>query len=450
MNKLYIYILLVAGLASCDNPWDEHGRLPDDLNNNLYQLVSADPDLSSFAEMMRASGVDADIEANKSYTIWAPTNNSLQQLPDSIRNSNAAMRRFVGNHIGYLENFTQDASEAVRVKMINGKVNTFHKTTFTSSEKTVNISQKDRLAKNGVLHKVDGFLIPRKNVWENMMEETANPVSQLIRNMIDTDSITGVRTNYFQTDVVDLSNEDSLYTFVMLTDEAFARFKEELQPYYKDTLPEGQVLRAFTKGLTKDLVSKRVNYNQVPASLLSIDSVEIYFNPENIVRTINSSNGIIYLMNDFEYKLTDKIPEILIEGEHYNALSGSSTFVSIRPRSWASNGRDVLARGHATASFHITYHVPQAHSTKYKIYWRAVNDNYIPRNNEQRLAINRIENRTFPYIWVERGTFEEVYIGEHEVDVHGKLSLLVTSASVTNNDWNTIVLDYIRLEPVFE
>ena len=450
MNKLYLYILLVACLASCANPWDDHSRLPDDLNNTLYQLVENDPELSVFADMMRASGIDSEIEANKSYTIWAPTNNSMQDLPDSIRNNNEAMRRFVGNHIGYLENFTQDAQETVRVKMVNGKVNTFHNTTFTSAEKTVNISNKDRLAKNGVLHKVDGFLVPRKNVWENMQAETDNPISQLVRTMIDTDSLTGVMSNYFQSEIVDLSNEDSLYTFVMLTDEAFAKFRAEMQPYYKDTLPDGEVLRAFTKGLTKDLVSKSVYYNQVPASLLSIDSVEIYFNPENIVRTIDSSNGIIYLMNDFEYKLADKIPEILIEGEDYNALSGSSNFVSIRPRSWASNGKDLLARGHATASFHITYHVPQAHSTKYKIYWRAVNDNYIPRNNEQRLAINTIDNNTFPYIWVERETFEEVFIGEHEVDVHGKLSLLVTSASVTNNDWNTIVLDYIRLEPVFE
>jgi len=450
MNKLYTYILLVACIAGCANPWDDHGRLPDDLNNNLYELVAADPDLSVFAEMMRSSGIDTEIIGNKSYTIWAPTNNSMQQLPDSIRNNNTAMRRFVGNHIGFLENFTQDAQEPVRVKMINGKVNTFHNSTFTSSEKTVNISHKDRLAKNGVLHKVDGFLIPRKNVWEHLMAENTNAVSQLIRSMIETDSITGVRTNYFQRDVVDLSNEDSVYTFVMLTDEAFARFREEMQPYYKDTLPEGQVLRAFTKGLTKDLVSKEVRYNQVPASLLSIDSVEVYFNPENIVRTINSSNGIIYLMNDFEYKLSDKIPEIFIEAENYNALSGSSNFVSIRPRSWASNGRDLLARGHATASFHITYHVPQAHSTKYKIYWRAVNDNYIPRDNEQRLAINAITNSTFPYRWVVRQTYDEVYLGEHKVDVHGKLSLLVTSASVTNNDWNTIVLDYIRLEPVFE
>lgn len=450
MNRILIYAIVLVFLGACTDPWDDQNQSNRDGNRQLTQLLENDPELTDFAELIRTSGLGAEITDNKSYTIWAPTNTALQALPTSIRNNNEALKRFLGNHIGFLENFSSNASEPVRVKMINGKVNTFDGASFQSAGASVNLTTKDVLAKNGVLHKVNGLLEPKDNIWKIIQEESASAVNSFILDMKRTDMITNVSSNYFQTEIVDLSVEDSLYTYIMLTDEAFDLFKDELKVYFKDTLPENEILEAYAKGLTKDLVLKGAHYDQLPTMMLSLDSVEVYFDQANVVEQINSSNGVVYVMNKFDFKLSDKIPEIKIEGENFNGISGSSSFVSVRPRSWASGGRDVLVRGHGTASFHLIYNVPQAHSVKYRVYWRAVNDNYIPRDNEQRIAINDITNSTFGYRWVQRNTFEEVLIGEYEVDLHGNLNLLLTSASVTNNDWNTMVLDYIRLEPVFE
>ncbi|MFD2036469.1 fasciclin domain-containing protein [Belliella marina] len=450
MNKIFIYAILLVFLGACTDPWDERYQTGNDSDKPLVQLLENDPELTEFAELLRTSGIAAEITANKSYTVWAPTNTALQALPTSVRNNPEALRKFLGNHIGFLENFSVDASEPLRIKMINGKTNTFDGNTFQSSEASVNLTSKDILAKNGVLHKVNGVLEAKENIWEIIQQKSSNATNSYILNMLSINEITNVSTNYFQTEVVDLSNEDSLYTYVMLTDAAFESFKEELKVYYKDTLPDGEVLKAYTLGVAKDLVLKGAHYAELPAMMHSLDSVEVYFDQAHVVEQINASNGLIYMVDKFDFKLSDKIPEIIIEGEDYNSISGGSNFVSIRPRTWASGGRDVLVRGHATASFHLTYRVPRAHSVKYRVYWRAVNDNYIPRDNEQRIAINEITNPTFGYQWVVRNTFEEVFVGEYEVDLYGNLNLLLTSASVTNNDWNTMVLDYLRLEPVFE
>ncbi|MCH7414533.1 fasciclin domain-containing protein [Belliella sp. R4-6] len=450
MNRIFIYVIILICLGACSDPWDDRYQTGNESDKNLVQLLENDPELTGFAELLRTSGVAAEITGNKSYTIWAPTNTALQALPSSIRNNSEALKRFVGNHIGFLENFSIDASEPMRIKMINGKTNTFNGSIFQSAEASVSLTTKDILAKNGVLHKVNGILETKDNIWEIIQQESSNATNGYILDMVNINVITNVRTNYFQTEVVDLSNEDSLYTYIMLTDAAFESFKEELKVYYKDTLPEGEILKAYTLGVAKDLVLKGAHYDAPPSMLLSVDSVEVYLDQANVVEQINASNGVIYVMDKFDFKLSDKIPNIIIEGEDFDAVSGSRDRVSIRPRSWASGGRDVLVRGHGTASFHLTYRVPNANSVKYRVYWRAVNDDYIPRDNEQRIAINEITNPTFGYQWVVRNTFEEVFVGEYEVDLYGNLNLLLTSASVTNNDWNTMVLDYIRLEPVFE
>ena len=450
MNKIFIYAIILIFFGACSDPWDDRYQTGNDSDKALVQLLENDPELTDFAELLRTSGVAAEITGNKSYTIWAPTNTALQALPASIRNNSEALKSFVRNHIGFLESFSSEATEPLRIKMLNGKTNTFDGNSFQSSNASVNLTTKDILAKNGVMHKVNGILEPKENIWEIIQQESSNATNSYILNMLDINPITNVSTNFFQTEIVDLSNEDSIYTYIMLTDAAFENFKEELKVYYKDTLPEGEILKAYTLGVAKDLALKGAQYDELPSMLLSVDSVEVYFDQANVVEQINASNGVIYVMDKFDFKLSDKIPNIIIEGEDFDEVSGSRDRVSIRPRSWASGGRDVIVRGHGTASFHLTYHVPNANSVKYNVYWRAVNDDYIPRDNEQRIAINEVTNGTFGYQWVVRNTFEEVFVGEYEVDSYGNLKLLLTSASVTNNDWNTMVLDYIRLEPVFE
>ncbi|WP_230981480.1 fasciclin domain-containing protein [Echinicola salinicaeni] len=442
-------IIIFIGLSACSDQWEEHNNAAQDLNNNLVQLIRSDADLSTFADLLVESGLDKQLSSG-SYTVWAPTNAALADLPSSITGDEEALKLFVGNHIGYQENLSYQADEEpVRVKMMNGKVSVLRENSITSVDESASFEYADRLAKNGVLYKVDTYMVPKKNIWEVLQEESDNPISQLVMNMTMTDELTMEKYNYFQYDVADLSNEDSTYTFIMLDDAAYETFQMEMEPYFKDTLPD-EMSMPLSLGLTKDLVFTTSYYEDVPDTILSVDSVRVAFHPENVVRQINASNGVVYMMNDFDYKLSDKIPAIKIEGEYFDAISGSSGPVNIRARSWASNERDLLVYNHSTPSYHVTYNVPQAHSTKYKIYWLANNDNYWPRNNWQSIAIDSVSNLPYGNKMVEFNNLEEVFIGEHEVQNYGQLKLILKAESTSNNDWNTLVLDYLKLVPVFE
>ncbi|WP_379945400.1 fasciclin domain-containing protein [Echinicola jeungdonensis] len=444
-------IMLSLGLFSCSDQWAEHNDAQGNLNNNLVQLIRSDADLSTFAGLLEQSGLEKQL-ASGSYTVWAPTNDALQNLPQSITGDEKALRLFVGNHIGYQERLSYQAEEEpLRVKMINGKVSVMTETSITSVDETANFSAADQLTKNGILYKVDNYMTPKKNIWEIVQEQSGNPVSELIQSMfVVTDSATMETINYFQQDVADLSNEDSTYTFFMLNEDAYSTFKMEMEPYFKDTMPDDFMSRALKLGLAKDLVATTSYYENVPDTVLSVDSVKVAFHPENVVEKINGSNGVVYVLNQFDFKWSDKIPEIKIEGEYYDAISGSSDPVNVRVKSWASNERDLLVINHSTPSYHITYNVPQAHSTKYKIYWLANNDNYWPRNNWQSIAIDSVSNLPYGNKMVEFNNLEEVFIGEHEVQNYGQLKLILKAEATSNNDWNTLVLDYLRLVPVFE
>ncbi|GGF23248.1 fasciclin domain-containing protein [Echinicola rosea] len=454
MNKRYRYFLLclvALGLFSCSDQWADHNEATQDLNNNLVQMIRADADLSTFASLLEQSGLDKQV-ASGSYSVWAPSNAALQNLPESITGNEEALRTFVGNHIGYQQRLSYQAEEApIRVKMLNDKVNVLRQNSITSVDQTASFDYADRLSKNGVLYKIDSYLEPRKNVWEIVQQQSDNPVSQLVTGMTVTDTLTDETYNYFAYDVADLANEDSTYTFFLLSDNAYTTFKSAMEPYFKDTLPETEMLSMpLSLGLSKDLVFTTAYYDNVPDTILSVDSVKVAFHEDQVVEKINASNGVVYLMDGFDYKLSDKIPEIKIEGEYYDGLSDGSGPVNVRARNWASNNRDLLVINSGIAGYSVRYEVPQAHSTKYDIYWRAVNDDYIPRTNEQRIAVDSVQNELFSLMYVVPNTYEEVYVGQHEVQNYGDLRLLLQSYPTTSNDWNSLVLDYIRLVPVIE
>ncbi|QDH78962.1 fasciclin domain-containing protein [Echinicola soli] len=447
----YLLVVLLFGMLSCKDQWDEHNEAPAELNLDLVQLMQTDPELSTFVEMVEKVGLDKQI-ASGAYTVWAPSNMALQGLPESISGNADALKLFVQNHVGYQEHMSYEAEEtSIRIKMLNGKVNVLNQTSITSVDQSAGFEYADKLAKNGVLNKVDAYLAPKRNVWQIVRENSTNPVSQLVMGMAVTDTLTNETTNYFQYDVADLSIEDSTYTFFLLSDEAYATFKGEMEPYFKDTLPETEILsRPLSLGLSKDLVFTTAYYDDVPDTILSVDSVKVAFHPDQVLEKINASNGVVYILEGYDYKLSDKIPEIKIEGEFYDGLSDGSGPVNVRAKSWASNERDLLVINSGISGYNVAYRVPQAHSTKYDIYWRAVNDDYIPRTNEQRIAIDSVANDLFGYHAVVPNTYEEVFVGQHEVQNYGDLRLLLTSYTSTSNDWNSMVLDYIRLVPVFE
>lgn len=176
------------------------------------------------------------------------------------------------------------------------------------------------------------------------------------------------------------------------------------------------------------------------------------------METHKVSNGIVYVMNRIDYKISGKIKPIVIEGEYYTDHYGNYGTRSIITRRNPNSNTDfseIYFRDHGKASYWIRYR-PLLNTITYKVYWRAVRDfsttavaPAVPLLFSQRLAFGTTALLpAFPYIPVDVLNYQEVYLGDYTVSSYGKLDTFLVGATTTGNGTNSLLLDYIKMVPV--
>ncbi|MEO5909767.1 MAG: fasciclin domain-containing protein [Pelobium sp.] len=495
LKKNYILLLFLGvtiAFTACKK-WDVHNETNEEaLNENLLQEIVKNQDLSKFNEYLVKTGYDKILSSAKTFTVWAPNNAALANLDASILNDTTKLKLFVANHIAVLSYFTAEAKPSVRVRLLSKKNAIFTATTFDEAT----ILSSDKYVGNGVLHVIDQAIVPKQSIWEylnssgkgELQRKELQKLSYQKRiesqsEIIGYDQITGQPiykegvgvlslNKYLNTN--DISSEDSLYTYIILTDQAFNDEKTKLTPYFKtDTVAVTDSLVKYN--VIKDLAIRgRYDKNNLPTQLYSAkDSVVYNLDKNAIVSTYNASNGVVYVMNKLNYDKVSKIKPVIIQGESNYTLQSSKT-VQIRTRRnsldensplYNSYFKDLLIENHGVSGFWVKY-TPLLKSVKYKVYFRAVRDfNLVPATGKtdidyarERIAFLKNTATEIPYyeklgaIKKSDGTFvpnyDEVYAGEYTVAKYGDTDVFLVSNNVTTNGLNTLLLDYIRLVPV--
>jgi hypothetical protein len=261
---------------------------------------------------------------------------------------------------------------------------------------------------------------------------------------------------------VNINSEDSLMTYIILTDQAYKTEMFKLASYFMDsTLEVSDSLRGWN--IVKDLAINGVyEPGSIPNTLYSTkDSLAIHLNSSQIVKSIKVSNGIVYVVNSLDYDLATKIKPVTIEGERFFDRLDNTKSYSIRKRrdpSTDSIFHDLLIENFGISSYWVRYPVT-LNAVTYKVYWRAVND-FQTGTFPMMLALNHHIDTAFadpknipfdftlPYTNVDLLNYNDVYIGEFTPAKHGLEDLFLIGNNVTSNGKNTIVCDYIKLVPV--
>lgn len=493
-NLKYRQIILLSLLigimfASCKDKWEDHNKIQDPaLSENLLLVIQKNPDLSTFAGYLKATGYDEVLTSSKTFTVWAPSNLALQNLDQSIVTDPVKLKQFVGNHISNQNYLTRNANPVLTIRTLNGKNILFTKTTFEEA----NILAADQYSGNGVLHIIDLAIIPKLNAWEYLNNSATSlqksfllSQNYIYRNLFLAE-VTGIDPktgnpiykegtgyfpgNYFLNRTSDIANEDGKYTFVILTDAAFATEKAKMLKYFNIIDPAKTPARnAFLADsltnwyIVKDLVLKGdYTINNLPDTLTSYDSLKIHLDRSAIVETHKVSNGVVYVMNRIDYKMSGKIKPVIIEGESYVPYTGVTPAVSYTNTtgSRSTNTRmnpitnkvfiEIYFRDHGTASFWIHY-LPTVNAVTYKVYWVAVRDypTVLPLVMfSQRVTFANRTLVTLPYKQVEILNYNEVYLGDYTTTSYGALDTFLVSAASTVNGENSLILDYIKMVPV--
>jgi uncharacterized surface protein with fasciclin (FAS1) repeats len=467
VNKYFLALLALLALSftACQDKWEEHTELEEAvLNENLLVQIQANPNLSKFHEYLVQTGYAEVLQATRTFTVWAPSNQALASLDPAIAGNPEQLKAFIANHISYQRHFTSRG--AARIKMLSGKYLTWADNQLDGV--AVEANAANRYSGNGVVHVLAGLALPRPNIYEFMTGTTlatkqaayirSRNFMQFVADRAEIDHIdpatgepvykpgTGlVPRNTFFDRTVDLQREDSLYTMILLTDGAYNAEYNKISRFFN--YPDADTMAELTNfHLVKDLVFRGlISPENLPDTLTSAFQVKVPIDKSAIVQTVRTSNGIVYVMNKVNFRLQDKVPAIKIEGESpWFFTRGLPDNTHRRYRTWASNMLDIRVSGHGVSGFTIYYRAPAAYAAKYKVYYRAVND-FQDATFRQRL---RFGSQVSAWQDVPRAAnpaaVKEVLLGEFTSLEHGALAF-----DLEADGTNPLVLDYIKLVPVY-
>ncbi|MBB1284103.1 fasciclin domain-containing protein [Flavisolibacter sp. BT320] len=484
IGKKFFMGLSLTGLlfAGCKK-WDDHNAVTDAaLAKTLAQQISETANLSTFSGLLAKSGYDKVLASSKTFTVYAPTNAALQNLDPALVNDPARLRAFVENHIATQRYFTTDTDTTRRIPMLSGKYQSILNKTISDAA----IVQADTYVANGVLQTVDKALPVLSSTWETLAASTEIPAAQkaymlsLFRNVFDAtnavqigvDPATGapvyqtgtdsIQTNLFWRNVYDLRNEKEEYTLFVLTDAAWNSELDKYRPFTQTITGNADSTTALASwAVAKDLAIRGMHKSAgATDTLLSRYNVKVPLENASIVKTIKTSNGVIYVMNKVDVQPRHKIQPIIIQAENYRTTSidrrGNTFFRDRFNPLTGTNFRDVNVFNHGTALFNMNYRVSNVFGgVKYKAYWVALND-FQTTAFSQKLAVGTPTANTFTlqnangYTVVNPNEYAEVLLGETTLPTyHSVLDVFLTAANSTAAASNPIVCDYIRLEPMF-
>jgi hypothetical protein len=393
-------VAAVGLFAACDAWKDDIAVKNDGITRNLYETLSAQADLSTFAEILKQTGYDVFLQEEPALTVFAPKNSALSGFDAS---DTEKMKEWVKNYIAYLAYYTDNSGnfEVAYIRMLNDK----YLPVGASGISGTHISTADIVASNGVLHIVDDYIVERKSVWDYLNSLSGYPQIDCIRSFDETvmDSVRSVQTginingkpvydtvwtvrNTFL-EAYDLADETKAFTVVLLENESLDRLKSKYSKYIvrKDPALQAEtVIREITLDLllypqTIESTGRYPSYNNVLVDV----------NPADIVETYQASNGMVYKLRDADVKMyNNKISEQIIEAENFVERWDGQNGWSTRYRTWASGGQDIILKGQTQNTFEYDLYDADADSmvhhsdTKtFQMHYRTASESYISKSN---------------------------------------------------------------------
>jgi hypothetical protein len=370
LDSVYKSFFFLAGallLTACD-PWADDTKLKNgNLDKTLFELLQANPDVSTFVSILEKTGYDRFLQDEQSLTVFAPVNKALQGVD---LNNGDQLTVWVKNYIALLSHYTNESNrfEIEEIQMLNGKTVPITGSVISGA----NVIQGNLLGINGVIHTIDNTIIDRKNIWEYLNEQSGYEqvafIQSLEEQVMDMDrsvqigvDINGqplydtvwVNRNVFL-DTYPLDNERRLFTCILLDNEALNLLKTKYGKYFIQP-NEAIQNREIAYEVASDLILKHQVIEQA-GRFNSLNNILVDINPADIKETYQASNGIVYKLSRADVKIYEnKIKTQIIEAEDYIDRWDDGGGWELRYRNWASGGKDILLKGFTRNTVNYVY-----------------------------------------------------------------------------------------------
>src|SRR5665647_2773383 len=120
----YILLLFVGSsllFVSCKNDnLTEHYSINGELvpGQNLWDIIRQDPTTTKFAWAVRKTGYDKLLSGSQMYTVWAPSDSSVQNIDttDTSLSDASLLKNYVQNHISHYS-YSASGTSPQRIQM---------------------------------------------------------------------------------------------------------------------------------------------------------------------------------------------------------------------------------------------------------------------------------------------------------------------------------------------
>lgn len=380
-KRLYIVLSALALVwSSCVNDvWQEHY---DNAGTNLStqsltDLIKKRADLTDFKRMLEITGFDSVLNANQTYTVWAPSNSALDLIAINWSDT-TSLSEIVRNHIARFSYPTAgfNSVNTKKVYMLSGKFVPFDKDNAGFTFGSFNMDTTNILAKNGILHVLNGYVPYSSNIWESL------------GRIAGLDSVFAYLNPLGGTPFGDINNEDSVYTAILPNNQAWIRSYNDIKRYFN--------CQASTTRDSSMAKQRRLTQNAIMQDAFfraSISDPSIY-SASPLVSTSNhqfsnasrlfdgaiphlASNGFVWVSDSLRNTATESwFREIRIEAEN-NSYGRISSNANVYWRSSENTGFDMSNNRYIVAyplttsltqKVYVQFPIPNTLSAKYKIY----------------------------------------------------------------------------------
>lgn len=441
-RKNSIQNLLGCGLAAlaitaCSDVWDNHYNVDPTIGSNttesLWDLIAADPDLTEFADQLKRVGYDTVLSKNRYYTVWAPMNGFLPNATnDGILENDSLMEiELIQNHIANYSHIGKGSQEKNKVEMLNKKLIDFVGSNGNYTFKGIPLVKANTPAKNGILHRIGGngeYATFAPNIWEyfdkneqitkfrdyikSFTEYSINEKESVVGPLVDGQVSYLLKVldeeNIWWKHLGEFANEDSSYTVIVPTNDAWDEMYELTKKYYvmddrtpaavRDSLQEYYALNTICKHLSfsntmqKDegrdsLIS---NYALVlggqryPTATSQVvfryEEKDLLFEDE--IESVELSNGSVHIVNKLNYSPFKCWHDTITEEAEFLDIEEIEDEAELKKATYSSTSythRDTINNTSKTTSFFVarplqrsgaikaTFNISGVLSAKYRI-----------------------------------------------------------------------------------
>lgn len=170
-------ILLGLSLSGCSDYWDKHYLTkPETVDQNIWDVIQNDKDLSMYVEYMKKFKLDTMFEGNNTYTLFVPVNSAFTKLSGTSPVTKTLLEYNI------VQNFIQSVNVQgkQKVQTLSEKFGLFENAGNKAIYDGLTLDFESPLYVNGKYFKMSTVAVPKPSLYEFIAQD-----NQILKKFID-------------------------------------------------------------------------------------------------------------------------------------------------------------------------------------------------------------------------------------------------------------------------